>query len=80
MDTAIVSAGGTVQLIGLAVLLVIVIVMGAKVATGGSRGFSEVLVSVAAILVALYMIARPNDVITLMLRFVGGVQTPTLPH
>lgn len=80
MDTAIVGGARSIQLIVLAILLVVAIVMGAKMALQGQRGFALVLPEVAIMLVALWVVARPNDLITLLLGLVGGIQTPTLPH
>jgi hypothetical protein len=79
METAIVNISGTVQLIGLAVLLVIVLVLGARIAGSGPKGFASAIIEVGAVLVALWFIARPNDVLNLLLRAVGGIQAPTLP-
>ena len=79
MDTAIVNISSTVQLIGLAVLVVLVLVLGARIAGSGPKGFASAILEVGAFLVALWFIARPNDVLHLLLTAVGGIQAPTLP-
>jgi len=79
MAPAIISGAGTMQLIGLALIVVMVMVLGYKIATGGAKGFAFALAEIAGLLVALWLIARPNDAITLLLTAVGGVQAPTLP-
>lgn len=79
MDQAIVNISSTVQMIGLAVLVIMVLVLGARIAGSGPKGFASAILEVGGLLLALWFIARPNDVLTLLLRAVGGVQTPTLP-
>jgi len=79
MDTAIVNIGGTVQLVGLAILVVITLILGARIAGQGAKGFASLILEVAGLLVALWFIARPNDVLTLLLHAVGGIQAPHLP-
>lgn len=79
MDTAIINNAKTVQLIGMAILAIMVIVLGARIAGTGSRGFSSLLMEIAGLLVAVWIIARPNDVTGLLLKSVGGIQTPAVP-
>lgn len=76
MDTSIVNTAGTVQLIGLAIILIMVIVIGARVAGLGAKGFASLIGEVAGLLVALWIVARPNDATGILIRAVGGVQTP----
>lgn len=79
MDSALISNARTVQLIGLAILAIMVIILGARIAGTGSRGFSSLIMEIAGLLVAVWIIARPNDVTGLLLRSVGGVQVPAIP-
>jgi hypothetical protein len=79
MDTALINNAKTVQLIGLAILAIMVIILGARIAGTGSRGFSSLIMEIAGLLVAVWIIARPNDVTGLLLKSVGGIQTPAMP-
>jgi hypothetical protein len=80
MDTAIVGLAGTVQLIGLAIALIVAIVLGARVFGLGAKGFSSVIMEVAGLLVGIWIVARPNDVLGILLKAVGGVAAPTALH
>jgi hypothetical protein len=80
VDATIISIGGTIQLIGLAVVAIMILVLGARVAGQGPRGFSSLLIELGTLLVAVYILARPNDVGTLLLHGVGGVQTLAALH
>jgi len=80
MDAAIVSLGGTVQLVGLAIALIVAIVLGARVFGMGSKGFSSLIMELAGLLVGLWIVARPNDVLGILLKAVGGVAAPTALH
>lgn len=79
MDGAIVQAAGTVQLIGLAVILIMVIILGARILGQGAKGFASLFAEIGGLLVAIWIVARPNDVIHMLLGFVGGIQHPTAP-
>lgn len=79
MDSAIIANAKTVQLIGLAILAIMVIIIGARIAGMGAKGFASLLGEIVGLLVALYFIARPNDVANALLKSVGGVQTPAMP-
>lgn len=80
MDTTIVNLSGMVQLIGLAVALVMAIILGARVLGTGSRGFSSLIMELAGLLVGIWIVARPNDMLGILLRAVGGIQPPTALH
>lgn len=69
--------GGTVQAIALAIGLILVIVLGARIFGMGPKGFSSLLYEGGALLIAFYIVARPNDVAQIFLKGVGGVQAPT---
>lgn len=75
MDSAIIGMGGTVQLVGLALVALMVIILGMRIVGSGARGFASLLGEVGALLIALYIVARPNDVTSMLLKAVGGVQT-----
>jgi hypothetical protein len=79
-DSTIISAASTVQLIGLALLAIMLLILGYKVATGGAKGFAFALTEIGGLLASLYILARPNDVMGMLLKFVGGVQTVQMPH
>jgi uncharacterized membrane protein len=79
VDQAIVHAAGTAQLVGLAVGLIMAIILGARLFGLGAKGFASLIGELGGFLVALYVIARPNDVLHLLLTFVGGIQAPTMP-
>lgn len=76
MPSALLSAASALQLIGLAVVVIMVILLGARVVGTGAKGFASLLGEVGGLLVGLYIVARPNDVTGLLTRAVGGVQTP----
>jgi hypothetical protein len=79
MDTALINNAKTIQLIGLAILAIMVIILGARIAGTGSRGFSSLIMEIAGLLVAVWIIARPNDVTGILLKSVGGIQAPAMP-
>ena len=80
MDTAIVSGAGTLQLIGLAFLLVMLLVFALRILGQGPKGFSSLIGEVGAFLVAGFILIRPNDAALMLTHIVGGVQTPTAIH
>lgn len=80
MDSSIVSLAGPVQLIGLAICLIVAIMLGVQVIGGGAKGFASLMLKVGELLVGLWIVARPNDVLNLLLKAVGGVQAPTALH
>lgn len=79
MDASILMFARTVQLGLLALLVVITLVQGIRIAFMGAKGFGDALVGVGALLGAVFFVARPNAVLSLLTTAVGGVQTPTLP-
>lgn len=80
MDASIVSLGGQIQAIALAIGLILVIVLGARIFGLGPKGFVSLLTEGGAMLIAFYIIARPNDVAQIFIRGVGGIQAPTAIH
>lgn len=80
MDTTLVNIAHPVQLIALGVVLLMVIVLGARVVGLGARGFASLIGEIAGLLVGLYVVAQPNAVATLLLTAIGGVVTPTAIH
>jgi hypothetical protein len=79
MDTALISAARTVQLICLAIMVIVGMVAFTRAVTQGGRGFGELMVTLGVMLVGLYGIVRPNDVLSKLISFAGGVQTPSAP-
>lgn len=79
MDTGIISIAGTIQLIALALGIVMVLVLGARIFSMGPRGFASLIGELGALLVAVYIIIRPNDVMGLLIKSAGGIQTPVMP-
>lgn len=80
MDTTLVNLAPALQLIGLAVCVVMAIVIGVRVLATGARGFAQAIPEVVGLLVGLWVVARPNDLLGLLLKAVGGVQAPTALH
>lgn len=76
MDSAILANARTIQLIGLAIIVIVALILGARVAGMGAKGFASLLMEFAGLLVAVWIIARPNDVTGILTRSVGGVQSP----
>lgn len=80
MDTTITNLTGPVQLIGLALCGLIALIIGARVVGGGSKGVASLIGEIVGLLVGLWIIARPMDFLGLLLKAVGGVQTPAALH
>jgi hypothetical protein len=78
-ETSAISAAGILQLLGLAVIAAMVIFLGIKIATGGAKGFAFAMTEIVGLIVAAAFIMRPNDVIGMFIKVVGGVQTVSLP-
>ncbi len=76
MDTTIVNIARPMQLAALAVLLIMIILLGMKIMGQGSRGFSSAILEVGVLLIAAWIIIRPNDAAGMLTKAVGGVQTP----
>lgn len=79
-ETSVISGASILQLIGLAVLACVIIYLGIKVLTSGAKGFAFVLTEFVGLIIAAAFIARPNDVLGIALKMVGGVQTVSMPH
>lgn len=79
MGTTLISGAREIQLIALAVIVIMAIIVGARIAGHGPKGFASGLMEVVSILIGLWIVVRPNDVLSMLLRLVGGIQTPTMP-
>jgi hypothetical protein len=79
-ESAVINFAGTLQLVGIAIIVVMLLLLGYKVATGGAKGFAFALTEIGSLVLALIFIVRPNDVFNLLLKAVGGVQTVSMPH
>jgi hypothetical protein len=80
MDTTLTNLTGPIQLIGLAICGVVALLIGARMVGGGSKGFASLIGEIIGLLVGLWIIARPNDFLGLLLKAVGGVQAPAALH
>lgn len=79
MSNSLISGAREIQLLALAVVLIMAIIAGARIAGHGPKGFASGLLEVVSILVGLWIVIRPNDVLSMLIRLVGGIQTPTMP-
>lgn len=80
MDPAIVTFARSVQLALLAVLLIVTLVQGVRIAFTGARGFGDMIVGVGSLLAAVFFVARPNAVLGALVTVVGGIEVPALPR
>jgi hypothetical protein len=77
---SVINIAQTAQLVGMGILAIMLIGTGLSIATGGARGFAGAIASIAGLIIAFWMVARPNDAASLILGFLGGFQPVSLPQ
>lgn len=80
MDTTVIALGGTLQLIAIAALGVSVLMLGLRILGQGPKGTGALYGEVITLLIAAFVIFRPNDALGLLTKTVGGIQTLSMPH
>jgi hypothetical protein len=76
---SLLQAAGTAQLIGIAILIIMIIVVGCRIAGQGPKGFASGLMEVAGMFVAGMLIFNPTGVLITLGGFTGGIHKPTMP-
>jgi hypothetical protein len=80
MDTSIINVASPLQLAGLAVAVVMTIILGARLFGLGAKGYSSALVEIGGLLLGIWVVGRPNDLLGILTKSVGGVQAPQAIH
>lgn len=79
MGNALIAGAGQLQAFGLGILVIAIIVIGMRLVGQGPKGFASGLMEAAGVLLAAFLIMRPNDAMKLFSGMVGGIQIPVMP-
>jgi hypothetical protein len=76
---SLLKAADTAQLCGIVIILILIVVVGCRIAGQGPKGFASGLMEVAALFVACMLVLNPSGVLTTLGGFTGGIHKPTMP-
>lgn len=78
-SAALVNVARIIQLALIALALIAAMLAARKLLFGGAHGIAEGLQSLAGVAIAIYLLIQPNAVLGMLIRILGGIQTPTMP-